>query len=432
MSAVPGDLDTDTDLPLTVPLGHFVVALWFLWAGMLVGVGVVVDVLPGLATLAHAHVLLVGWVCVTIMGAMTQFVPVWSGTPLHSHRLATVQLWLVVAGVSGFAVTLALGAMAWLVPFGILLLVGFWTFAYNIGRTLATLDAYDVTERHFAYALAFLLLVTLFGLVLAVDFTLPITAHLPVEHDDLRQAHATLAVFGTVLTTIYGALSQLGPMFTQTELHGIDDDVQSVETIGHPFGVVLLAGGRLVGSAPLARLGGLLVVVAALAVSVVLGRRLIEMRVERRPMHTRYGAVAVALAAWAVWTAPAWVRTPTAGRHLLGASGSGHLLGLGVIGLVLVGTLYHIVPFIVWVDRYSDRLGFEPVPMVDDLYDGRLAALDGTLWVGGTLCLVTAAWMGHPPFVLVGGVGVALAAGVFGANLVLVIYEHGPDSYGLL
>lgn len=38
---------------------------------------------------------------------------------------------------------------------GAAMLVGFWIFVYNIGRTLASLSEYDVTERRFALALGF-------------------------------------------------------------------------------------------------------------------------------------------------------------------------------------------------------------------------------------------------------------------------------------
>jgi hypothetical protein len=425
MTTVPGSLETDTDLPLELPLRHFIVALGFLLAATLVAAGG--DVLPGLATLAMVHLLLAGWVCITIMGAMTQFVPVWSGTTLHSHRLASVQLWCVVAGISGFVVALLLGALAWLLPFGALLLTGFWVFAYNILRTLSTLDSYDVTERHFGYAIGFLMTATLFGVVLAADFTLPITDTLPVTHGALKGAHATIAVFGVVLTTIYGALYQLGMMFTQTELHGVDTTLQSLEAAGHPLGVVLLAGGRLLESGALARVGGLLVVLAALAVAVVLGRRLLEMQVEWQPMHTRYAVATVALVVWAALTGPAWLRTPLGAPHLFGAAGSVHLLVLGAIGMVVVGTLYHIVPFIIWVNSYSDRLGYEPVPMVNDLYSSRLAAVDGSLWVGGTALLAISQWVPLSPAVAaVAGTLLTLGAMAVAANMVLVIYRHGP------
>jgi putative CGCGG family rSAM target protein len=125
MAAVPGHLETDRQPPMTVPLRHFVVGLGFLVAGVAVGVAAVAGAAPGLAGPAHLHLLLVGWVCVTIMDAMTQFVPVWSGTTLHSRRLASAQLALVTVGLAGFATALLAAAPAWLAPAGALVVLGF-------------------------------------------------------------------------------------------------------------------------------------------------------------------------------------------------------------------------------------------------------------------------------------------------------------------
>jgi len=428
MGAIPGGVDTSQQPPMTVPLRHFVVGLGFLLAGTLLGTGSAADAIDGMAGLAHVHLLLVGWVCVTIMGAMTQFVPVWTGTRLHSRRLANVQLVLVVAGLLAFVAGLLAVELAWLAAAGVAMLAGFWTFVYNVGRTLATVESLDVTERHFALALGFFLVLTLLGVLLAADFTRPLFADSSVTRVGVTAAHATVAVFGAVLTTIYGALYQLGTMFTQTELHGIDHRLRAVEEVGHPLGVVLLAGGRLFEIVPVARVGGLLVVLAALAFATVLARKLLEMRVARTPMHTRYAVVAVALAGWALLAAPAWLAEPTAIEHRFGAAGTSHLLFLGVVGFVVLGTLYHVVPFVVWVHRYSDELGFEPVPMIDDLYDDRIAAVDGALLTVGTAALV--AWelleLSQVVVSIAGGL-VLLAVLAFLANIALVLVRHSPQ-----
>ncbi|MFB6252030.1 MAG: hypothetical protein ABEI27_10175 [Halobellus sp.] len=92
---------------------------------------------------------------------MTQFVPVWSGTTLHSQQLAELQLWGVAVGLWGLVGCLLVGAYAWFPVFGVVLLAGFWTFVYNVGRTLLGVRLWDVTERHFVIALDVLLLVTL-------------------------------------------------------------------------------------------------------------------------------------------------------------------------------------------------------------------------------------------------------------------------------
>ena len=429
MGALPGSIETGQQPPMTIPLRHFAVGLGFLFVGVLVGLGIVFDTLPGLVTLAHVHLLLVGWVCVTIMGAMTQFVPVWSGVTLYSRRLASAQLTLVGGGLVGFVVGLGFNSVTWLIPFGGLMLAGFWIFVYNVARTMAPVESYDVTERHFLLALGFFAILTVLGFLLAVDFTVPVFGEIPVSRANVVSAHATLAVFGAVLTTIYGALYQLGTMFTQTELHGVDEYLQPIEEVGHPVGVVLLALGRLTDAVLVAQIGAVLVVGAALAFSAILARKLYEMQVAWTPMHTRYAVVVPAFSSWALLTLPAWVRTPNAPRHLLGAAGSAHLFDLGTVGFVVLGTLYHIIPFVIWVHRYSDRLGIDDVQMIDDLYDDRLAATDAALLVVGTLLLTFSEWFELASTIQgVGGGLVSLGILVFGANMLFVIRNHSPFS----
>ncbi|MGB9956551.1 hypothetical protein ACOZ4B_09205 [Haloferax prahovense] len=429
MSAIPADIDTARQPPMTIPLRHFVVALGFLAAAVGLRVGLAVGVAPGAARLAHVHLLVAGWVCVTIMGAMTQFVPVWSGVDLYSRRLATVQLWAVGVGLVGLAGCFLLGAFALLPVFGAVALLGFWTFAYNIARTLSRLDGFDVTERHFGLAIGALVVVTALGFLLAVDFTRPLFAGVGATHGTVRATHVTLAVFGVVVTTVVGALYQLATMFTQTKLRGVDVWLRRGEEVGYPLGVVALAGGRLVSDPTLARVGGALVALSLLGIAAILARRLVESSVDWTPMLTRYAVAAVALAGWAVLTLPAWLAAPLAGDRLFGAPGTDSLFLLGFVGFVVLGTLYHVVPFIVWVHRYSDRLGLEPVPMLDDLYSTRLARLDFGLVGSGVVAVIAHDLAGLSSAAETAGwTLVLIGIAVFAANLLRVIWLHSPQS----
>lgn len=431
MSAMPSGLETDQQPPMTIPLRHFLVGLVFLVLAGLLGTLAAAEPTLGSGPLAHVHLALAGWVCVTIMGAMTQFVPVWSGAALHSQRLATLQLWFVAAGLLGFAAGLLAGQLAWLPVFGGLMLVGFWLFAYNIARTLATVGPYDVTERHFLVALGFFVVLTVLGFLLALDFVHPVLAPTGLARTNVVMAHATVAVFGAVVTTLLGALYQLATMFTQTELDRADAVVQRLEEVAYPVGVLALAGGRLLALPTLATAGGLLVAASLLGFAAVLGRRLLASQVGWSPMLVRYAVVAPALAVWAVLAVPAWLARPTAPAAQFGAPGTEHLLLLGVVGFAVLGTLYHVVPFIIWVHRYSDRLGYEPVPMVDDLYEARLARVEFLATGAGSLGVVAANYAGLPRAVLVAGGAVATVGLVlFAANLVLVVRRHSPQSVG--
>ncbi|MDY6818806.1 MAG: hypothetical protein SVG88_09105 [Halobacteriales archaeon] len=431
MSIVPGTLETDQQPPMTVPLRHFVFGLGFLLLGVAIGLGIAIGLTPGWATLAHVHLLLVGWICLTIMGAMTQFVPVWSGVPLYSRRLAVVQLWPVVGGLVGFAASLLADSLPWLVVFGALMLVGFWIFVYNIGRTLWQVDEYDVTERHFIVALGFFLLLTPLGYLLAIDFSWPVFAGLPVSRVNVVGAHATLAVFGAVLTTVFGALYQLGSMFTQTELHGIDHPLQRVEETAYPIGVVSLAVGRLLDAGVIARIGGILIAGSVFGFGLILARRLYETQVEWTPMLTRYAVVVPLLALWSISALLTWIQQPLARTTWFGLQDGGHLLLFGVIGFVVFGTLYHIIPFIIWVHRYSEQLGFAEVPMIDDLYSSRIATIDVTLIGCGFLVLAGSEWVGSSSTLpSIAGVLVMLGSVLFVSNMLLVLRDHNPHSLG--
>jgi hypothetical protein len=429
VSAIPADIDTDSQPPMAIPLAHFAVALAFLVAGGGVAVADVFGVAPGWATLAHVHLLLAGWVCLTIMGAMTQFVPVWSGVALHSKRLAKAQLALAAVGLAGFAWALLGSAPMWIHGFGGLVLAGFWTLAYNVGRTLSRARPLDVTERHFALALGFFVVLTAFGFVLAMDLAMPVLPLWGVTHPELLGAHATLAVYGAVLTTVVGALYQLATMFTQSELHGVDRPLQRFEMAAYPLGVVLLATGRLLGRVWLARAGAALVLAALFGFGLVVLRRLVETKADWNPMLSRYAVAAVALPLWVLASAPAWLARPLSPATLFGPPGSVHLLLVGVVGMVVAGTLYHVIPFVVWVNRYSDRLGLEPVPMIDDLYDDRLARVDFVAFVLGTALLVARESLGASATVETAGT-VLLFVGllVFAGNLALVLHRHAGRS----
>ncbi|MDY6780485.1 MAG: hypothetical protein SV760_08075, partial [Halobacteria archaeon] len=102
-----------------------------------------------------------------------------------------------------------------------------------------------------------------------------------------------------------------------------------------------------------------------------------------------------------------------------------HILLFGVIGFVVIGTVYHVVPFVIWVHRYSDRLGYEPVPMVDDLYSRRAARVDLVLTVVGLAVVVVSAYLSWPLGTAVGGVVSTAGYTVFVLNVVRTVQVHG-------
>ncbi|NKE35293.1 cbb3-type cytochrome c oxidase subunit I [Natronococcus sp. JC468] len=428
---VPDGVRTDRGPPMAIPFQYFVVALGFLVAGAVGGVLSSLAALPGLGSPAYAHLLLVGWICLTIMGAMTQFVPVWSGVELHSRRLTTVQLWLVAGGLVGFVASLLALALEVLPVFAALMLAGIWLFVYNVGRTLLSARPFDFTERHFAVAFASFAALAALGFVLALDFALPVLDPIALDRGDVRGAHVTLAVFGAVTATVVGAIAQLGTMFTQTGSDPLYRGLEGLEQATFPLGLVLLALGRGAGSTTVATVGAVGVLVGLLAVALVLVRRLAASSTDASPMTDRYWIVAAALFAWIGLAAPAWLLDPIGPERVLGYPDATALLVFGVFGFVVVGTLYHVVPFIIWIERYSDRVGLEPVPMIDDLYSHRLERADLAATGLGAAGLVVGEFLGlATPVVAASAAALGVGFCLFVSNMLLTVHRHDPNGLG--
>jgi len=233
-----------------------------------------------------------------------------------------------------------------------------------------------------------------------------------------------------VITTVVGALYQLGPMFTQSEPTALDDRLRRVETAGYPAGVALLAGGRLLDSEPLATVGAFF-------------RRRWSRDSWDRATQSR-----------------AWLdcRSDTNALAICGRRGRGRRLepfggrDVGCRSDWLGSSVrpprlrdcvtrcvprlrrdrdpVHVVPFIVWLERYSDRVGLERVPTIDDLYDDRIAAGDflATAFSVSLLLAAALSTIGSVVLELIAGALLFVGVLLFTGNMALVVWRHGKLS----
>jgi hypothetical protein len=73
-------------------------------------------------------------------------------------------------------------------------------------------------------------------------------------------------------------------------------------------------------------------------------------------------------------------------------------------------------------------VGLEPVPLIEDLYDDRLAAADCWLTLVGIALVIGGELAGVDASILLGGALATLGFAVFAANMAGVVVRHGPES----
>lgn len=372
------------------------------------------------AAIAVTHLLVLGGIVATMMGALYQMTPVIFVADAAPHRPGLLQGLLYTAGwilmVCGFLLRatplLAIGGTS--VLLAVLLFVGL------IARVLRSATQWETAGWYVIAALCFLLITIGFGLTFALDWRFgwfPITPH-------VLAIHVHLGGIGWLTLLIMGVSYRLVPMFAIAPTPaGILARGNLGALVGFLAGLVTL----LCLNAP-AR--GIAIIAWGLVVAV--GIYLWDMarlyRARRRrfdvTLMTMWGAMAclaIAAVMGALWST-GLPRTRFAPTPWLLAYG--YIALAGWCGLAICGHLTKIVPFLVWLHRFGRGMGRGPVPLLKDLLPQRAAIAAIGLYGAGFAVTAGGLFSGHAASVRIGAVVAACGALTLFITLLCVLLPH--------
>lgn len=379
-------------LPASVTLRYFGAAVLFhvlAWAALLANPG---DLLRFAAygglgpALAVLHLITLGVLAMTALGATLQLLPVATRQPVRSLAAVKLAWWLLAPGVALFALgaaayrpaLLGLGAAA---VTAALALYG-WLLAENLRRARGM----PVVVAHGWAALAALALLAAAGLALVAHYE----HGLALERGAIASAHLVLAAYGFMGLLALGLSQFLVPMFA---LSPAPSARSAYAALGMALAAIGLATGALAAHAQhLLAFAALLGLAAALVHVVSLERAL------RRRIRPGLGpAFALARTAWACLLAslalgvliPLGWAPPRAGALF------GVLLVFGWLLGFLLAMLQRIVPFLATVHAAG---GGRSAPLVSSFTPSRPLALHQVLHLAALALLLAgvaadAAWL---------------------------------------
>lgn len=407
----PADRASVAAPPLVMPGEHFTAALGFLLLG---AVGLV-EIAPELAAgaffvprvVATVHLFTLGWITLSIFGALCQFLPVAVGRPLRWQPLAHLTFAMQVLGAAGFAAGLIYGHRLLLGTGAGALSAAFALFAMNLGATLVSVRERSVTWWALAGATVFLVITPVYGTLLQLNLR---DGQLVMHRFHVVAVHAHVALAGVVLLVIVGVAHRLIPMFLLS--HGASERAAWAAVALLVSGATLLA--MPLGGAAAAVVAGALVAAGLLAF-VVQALRFFRCR-KRRALDPGMGLAAAGILGLvaAALIAPLALARGLADLHLLATY---FVVLLGAVTVFIAGHYYKIVPFLVWYHRFGPLVGIRAVPKVAELFSERIARIDGALLVTGWLGLALATYVGST--VLARAAASVFAAGVLVEVIVL-------------
>ena len=397
--------------PRSLPLTHFAAGIAWMAVGA-IGLVLVVPQLvagaylaPGVIAVTHCFTL--GFLSTTIFGALYQLFPVTLGVPVRSVSVARITFWLLQAGV----VALVLGAAVWspvlLAAGWVLLFLAVGGVSWNLfpqrrkasrGKTIGRY----IVGAHMALGLAMGVAGARIGVALG---------WWRLSTLDMLAAHVHLAAVGFGTLTIVGVGSKLLPMFLLSR----GQPEWPLRWIGPSvfLGLVAYSAGRVWHVGCLA-LGGGMATTAGVILYLYLASEYFRTRTRKR-LDPGLMHVAIALSFLVV--------AVVLGSHILFAGAAPHLaIGYAVIGLlgwlvIFVAGVYHkIIPFLVWMDRFSSMVGQPDMPKVGDLTRPALGFASGWLLTAGVGALATGV-------MLESGVTAYIGAAAFAAGTGAVLVE---------
>jgi hypothetical protein len=200
-------------LPPSIPFRFFSAAAVFhvfMWLGLLVAADEAVSFRGGLGpALSVIHLLALGVLVTTAIGASVQLLPVATRRTLHAVWPVKLVFWLTIPGMIALIAGMYTARMNVLIPAAVMVGAGLLLFGVLLADNLRRASSLPVVGAYGWAALAALVLLALLGVMLTVNEE---TGFLP-DHGAVALAHLVLGGFGFMGLLVLGFSHILVPMF---------------------------------------------------------------------------------------------------------------------------------------------------------------------------------------------------------------------------
>ncbi len=334
--------------------------------------------------LSITHIATLGFITMTIFGAMIQLVPVVLEVKLFSSILAEIQYWIFTTGIVllvykfwnfGSAISFTLPA--------IILNISFLLFSINIVVSMFRVKRWNIIGTHLASAIFWLLVTGIGALLLTLNLDRP---YIKIDHLQYLKLHVITAFVGWVGMVVMGVSYKLIPMFSLS--YGYKITLAKWAFGLANFGLLGLNWIMHYAQTGIYTLFFGLIILIGISFYLIQISQIFRKRLRRKLDIGLQWTVAsfVILTVITLLNYSFLVVDYESIRSLTIVYG--FLILVGFASVLIIGQMYKIIPFLVWYHKYSSKVGVENVPMLKDMFNESLANFQYYLMILGTFLSV--------------------------------------------
>lgn len=302
------------------------------------------------------HLFLLGFIMMTIFGAMAQLVPVVLEVGHFGVELFYA-IWPLL-GIGTIMMVVGFVGYPMLLPFGgVVVLISMMIFVMEIFLTIKKIKKLNLVMKSILVSNTFLFFGVIFGLVMALGYS----GLISVDINMLLRGHLFLVIIGYIVITVMGLSLVLLPMFGLS--HGFSQKPLERAMLMVSLAVLLVVASSLYPSSILEYSGYALAILGLCIYfyfinTIYKTRARKEIDIYAKSLMFSYFSLIASLV-----LAVLYFFFDT--QELLLTSG--WMMFFGFFAFVVTGHVYKIIPFLVWFERFSPLVGKQKVPMLADM-----------------------------------------------------------------
>ena len=326
----------------------------------------------GPKVLAITHLLILGWVTIIIYGALYQLIPVVMEVKLFNENLAYISFASMVIGmlmlIYGFWNTY-IAANNFVEIGGSLVILSVLLFVVNaVGSALKSTNR-GVENRFIVTSIVWLLLTVLLGITIILN---PIFDLIPRTNFELLKIHLGFGLIGWFLMLVIGVSSTLMPMFFIA--HKLNKKFLNYAYILLNSGLVLFSIALYLKLPMVITAVFVLLMIVGVLLFVKYNYDAYKKRLRKKlDIGMKLTVFAFPFLFLALIFGLLSIIDPINKMSTQFSLAFGISLILGFFTSLILGQMYKTLPFIVWLQRYQDKVGKFKIPLPNDIYNEKVA-----------------------------------------------------------